>query len=171
MAGTYLLLIMVLLAARIPALERVAGQDRMIRWHRRLSSAPLVLLGAHVVLTTLGFAQADRHGFFGEAGTLIMTMGWIFAAVVSYAMLVAIAGVSIRAVRRRMNYDTWWIIHLYTYLALAFSVPPRFRRHTVRRPFLRQSCLDRPLASHGRRGHRLTAWDCQLFEASATAYE
>jgi predicted ferric reductase len=123
MAGTYLLLIMVLLAARIPALERVLGQDRMLRWHRRLSSAPLLLLGLHGVLTTLGYAGAARTGFWSEAGSLITTMSWILAAVVSYAMLVAIAGVSIRAVRRRFSYDTWWVIHLYTYLALAFSVP------------------------------------------------
>ena len=123
MAGTYLLLIMVLLAARIPALERVMGQDRLIRLHRRLSSAPLLLLSAHAVLTTLGYAQAGHIGFWSGAGSLIMTMTWIFAAVVSYVMMMAIAGVSIRAVRRRLSYDTWWVIHLYTYLALAFSVP------------------------------------------------
>jgi len=123
MAGTYLLLIMVLLAARIPSLERAIGQDRLIRWHRWLSPAPLVLLGAHTVLTTLGFAQADRLTFLGEAGTLIVTMEWILAALVAYLMLVAIAVVSIRAVRCRFSYDTWWVIHLYTYLALAFSVP------------------------------------------------
>ncbi|MCU4186820.1 ferric reductase-like transmembrane domain-containing protein [Acidiferrimicrobium sp. IK] len=123
MAGTYLLLIMVLLAARLPALEAALGQDRLIRWHRRTSSAPLLLLGAHGVLTTLGYAQAGRLGFWNEAGSLITTMGWIFASVVAYAMIVGIAGISIRAVRRRVDYDTWWVIHLYTYLALAFSVP------------------------------------------------
>lgn len=123
MSGTYLLLVMVLLAARIPVLERVIGQDRLIRWHRRMSSAPLLLLSAHAVLTTLGYAQAGHAGLLGEAGSLISTMGWIFAAVVSYVMIVAIAGVSIRAVRKRFSYDTWWVIHLYTYLALAFSLP------------------------------------------------
>jgi predicted ferric reductase len=123
MGGTYLLLIMVLLAGRIPALERVLGQDSLIRWHRRLSSAPLLLLTAHAFLTVLGDAEAGRLGFWSEAGSLTTTMSWIFAAVVSYLMFVAIAGVSIRAVRRRLNYDTWWVIHLYTYLALAFSVP------------------------------------------------
>jgi ferredoxin-NADP reductase len=123
MAGTYLLLVMVLLAGRIPAVEKTLGQDRLIRWHRRLSSAPLILLGAHAVLTTLGDAQSGHVGFWSESGSLIMTMSWIFAALVAYGMLVVIAGLSIRAVRRRVNHDTWWVIHLYTYLALAFSVP------------------------------------------------
>ena len=123
MAGTYLLLIMVLLAARIPALENALGQDRLIRWHRLLSSAPLVLLGAHAVFTTLGFAQSAHTGFWAESGSLITTMVWIFAAVVSYAMFVVIAGLSIRVARRRFSYDSWWVLHLYTYLALAFSVP------------------------------------------------
>ncbi len=123
MAGTYLLLVMVLLASRLPILERVVGQDRLIRWHRRLSSAPLLLLGLHGVLTILGYAQASHIGFFSEAGSLITTMSWILASVVAYVMFVAIAAASIRAARRRLNYDTWWVIHLYTYLALSFSVP------------------------------------------------
>lgn len=123
MAGTYLLLIMVLLAARIPALEDALGQERLIRWHRLLSSAPLVLLGAHAVFTTLGYAQSSGKGFWAETGSLTTTMAWIFASVVAYAMLVGIALVSVRLVRRRLNYDSWWVVHLYTYLALAFSVP------------------------------------------------
>ncbi|HEX4865069.1 MAG TPA: ferredoxin reductase family protein [Acidimicrobiales bacterium] len=123
MAGTYLLLIMVLLAARIPGLENALGQDRLIRWHRLLSSAPLVLLGAHVVFTTLGYAQSAHQGLWAESVSLTTTMKWIFASVVAYAMFVVIAGLSIRVARRRFSYDSWWIIHLYTYLALAFSVP------------------------------------------------
>ena len=123
MAGTYLLLVMVLLAGRIPALETALGQDRLLLWHRRLSSAPLLLIGAHGVLSTLGYAQASRIGFLAGVGSLITTMAFIFASIVGYLMLVGIAVLSIRAARRRFSYDTWWVIHLYTYLALAFSVP------------------------------------------------
>ena len=123
MAGTYLLLIMVLLAARIPALEEALGQERLIRWHRWFSSAPLALIGAHLVFTTLGYAQSAHTGFWAESVSLTTTMKWIFASVVAYAMLLGIAGVSIRVARRRFSYHSWWVIHLYTYLALAFSVP------------------------------------------------
>ena len=121
--GTYLLLVMVLLAGRIAGLERALGQDRLLRWHRRLAPYPLLLLGAHAALTTLGYAQADRLGLLDQAGSLITGTDWIFASVVAYVMLAVIAGLSIRAVRRRLDYNAWWVMHLYTYLALAFSVP------------------------------------------------
>jgi ferredoxin-NADP reductase len=151
MAGTFLLLVMVLLVGRIPAVERVLGQDRLIWLHRRLSAAPLVLLGAHAVLTTLGDAQSVRSGFWAETGSLVTSMSWIFGALVAYAMLVVIAGVSIRAVRRRFSYDAWWVIHLYTYLALAFSVPHQIVHGTdfVGHPLLQGSWLALWLATAG----------------------
>jgi hypothetical protein len=45
--GTYLMLIMVVLAARLPWLEQAAGQDQLVRWHRRVSPWALGLLGRH----------------------------------------------------------------------------------------------------------------------------
>ena len=44
MTGTYLALIMVLLVSRIPAIERVAGQDGLVRLHRALAPWPICLL-------------------------------------------------------------------------------------------------------------------------------
>ena len=44
LSGAYLLLVMVLLMARIPALERAVGQDRLARWHRRIGPWPVVLI-------------------------------------------------------------------------------------------------------------------------------
>jgi hypothetical protein len=56
--GTYLMLIMVLLVSRLPWLERAAGQDQLVRWHRQVSPWALGLIAAHVVLITVGYAQA-----------------------------------------------------------------------------------------------------------------
>ena len=62
LAGTYLALVMVLLVSRVPVVERVLGQDGLLRWHRRLAPWPISLIAAHVVLLTLAYAQAARQG-------------------------------------------------------------------------------------------------------------
>ena len=40
-----------------------------------------------------------------------------------FALLVMAAVTSVRIARRRMRYETWWLVHLYTYfgLTLAFA--------------------------------------------------
>jgi ferredoxin-NADP reductase len=45
----------------------------------------------------------------------------MLGAIVSLALLIFIAGLSIRAARRRMSHEMWWQVHLLTYLALALS--------------------------------------------------
>ena len=68
MVGTYLALIMVLLVSRIPFVERVAGQDGLVRLHRTVAPWPISLLAAHAVFLTLGYAAAARTGAWHEAG-------------------------------------------------------------------------------------------------------
>src|SRR4051794_23253544 len=45
--AAYAMVIAVLLVARVPPLERAIGQDRLVRWHRKLGPWPLYLLVAH----------------------------------------------------------------------------------------------------------------------------
>ncbi len=70
LVGTYLALVMVLLVSRIPAVERVLGQDGLLRWHRRLAPWPISLITAHAVLITVGYAEAAKTGAWHEAGRL-----------------------------------------------------------------------------------------------------
>jgi predicted ferric reductase len=121
LTGTYLILIMVLLMARLPWLERSVGQDQLIRWHRRLSPWAIGLIIAHVVLITLGYAAAARSSLLGEAWVLIRSYPDILAAVAGFGLLLLAGITSYRAVRRRLRYETWWVIHLYLYLGLALA--------------------------------------------------
>jgi predicted ferric reductase len=120
-AGAYLMLIMVLLVARLPWLERAAGQDRLVRWHRRAAGWALGLITAHVTLITLGYAQAARSGPWHEAWALIRSYPDMLAAFAGFSLL-ALAGItSYRIVRQRLRYETWWVVHLYLYLGLALA--------------------------------------------------
>jgi predicted ferric reductase len=121
LTGTYLLLIMLLLIARIPVIERTVGQDRLLRWHRRLGQWPIYLLTAHALLITLGYAEQAKTGVWHEFTILVGSYADVLMAIVAYGLLVTAAVTSIRAARRRIRYETWWAIHLYVYLALALA--------------------------------------------------
>jgi predicted ferric reductase len=119
--GTYLMLVMLVLIARIPWLERAVGQHRLLTWHRRIGPWPVVLIAAHVVLITLGYAALARTGALHQFWVFLSTYPNLLAAAVGFALLVMAASTSIKIARRRMKYESWWVVHLYFYLALALA--------------------------------------------------
>jgi predicted ferric reductase len=121
LTGAYLMLIMVVLIARLPWLERSAGQDRLIRWHRRVAPWAFGLITAHVVLITLGYAQAASTGVLRQLWVFITSYPDLLAAMVGFGLLVMAGLTSIKMARRRLRYETWWVVHLYTYLGLALA--------------------------------------------------
>jgi lysylphosphatidylglycerol synthetase-like protein (DUF2156 family) len=68
-----------------------------------------------------GLATADR--LLHQLSQLLWTYPGVLAATVAAVLLVAAGVTSYRIARRRLAYETWWAVHLYTYLALflAFS--------------------------------------------------
>ncbi len=121
MIGTYLALLMVLLVSRIPAIERVLGQDGLLRWHRRLAPWPISLLVAHAVFITVGYAQAARAGLGREIGVLLTSYPDVLLATIGLGLMCAAGAISLHAIRSRLRRETWWTVHLYMYLALALS--------------------------------------------------
>src|ERR1019366_6486640 len=87
-SGAYLMLVMVVLIARLPWLERSMGQDRLVRWHRRIAPWALRLIGAHVVLITLGYAQLAKIGPLHQFWEFLTTYPDVLAAAVGLGLLV-----------------------------------------------------------------------------------
>lgn len=121
LTGAYLMLVMLLLVARIPVIERAAGQDRMVKWHRNLGQWPVYLICLHVVLITVGYAQSDHIGVINQFDQFIESYPDVLGATVSLGLILTASVLSIRSARRRMRYETWWTVHLYLYLALALA--------------------------------------------------
>ena len=120
-SGAYFMLIMVLLIARVGWLERAVGQDRLVRWHRRVAPWALGLITAHVVLITFGYAQSSQTGALRQFWVFLSSYPDILAATAGFGLLVMVAVTSVRIARKRLKYETWWVVHLYTYLALALA--------------------------------------------------
>jgi predicted ferric reductase len=119
--GAYVSLVELLLLARLPALERLAGFDRLTVWHRRNGIAVLVLLLAHTALIIAGYTVGDRIDLPAEVARLISGYPGVITAVAGMVLLVAVTLTSIAVARRRLRYETWYFVHLYAYLAIALA--------------------------------------------------
>jgi len=121
MVGTYLCLMLLLLVARIPWIEREVGQDRLVALHRTVAPYSLFLIVGHVVLTTLSYAQAEEHSVLGQLWALVTKSAWMMPAAAAFVLMMGLGVISYRKIRRRMKYETWWVAHLYFYLAVALA--------------------------------------------------
>jgi predicted ferric reductase len=112
---------MVVLVARLPQLERTLGQDRLVRAHRKIGPWAVLLITAHVVLITMGYAASSSTGAMHQFWVFMTTYPDMLAAAAGFALLIMSAITSIRYARSKLRYETWWTVHLYFYLALALS--------------------------------------------------
>ncbi|WP_217547120.1 ferric reductase-like transmembrane domain-containing protein [Streptomyces sp. GbtcB6] len=121
--GALVMAFQLVLVARLPWLDRRIGMDRLTSWHRWTGFALLWTLLAHAVFISFGYADGAGVGPVSELVDLAETTEGVLRAVVAFGIIVVVGAVSARYARRRLAYETWHFVHLYTYVAvvLAFS--------------------------------------------------
>ncbi|MGI5141304.1 MULTISPECIES: ferredoxin reductase family protein [unclassified Streptomyces] len=120
----YLMALVVLQMARVPALERRVGSDRVARWHAMTGRYTICLVLAHLFLTMWGYAlQAGRSlgGIVQQTIDSINQLPDVGLAAIGTGLLVLIGLISIGPIRRRISYDLWYHVHLLTYAATYLS--------------------------------------------------
>lgn len=126
LAGMDLVLLMLLLAARIPLIDRTFGHDRALEFHRKLGKPSLYLLLAHGLLIATGYGMAEGLDPISESIALWVLVPDMWLAFVSMALFIAVVVTSLVAVRRRFPYEFWYAVHLLTYAAVGTSLPHQF---------------------------------------------
>jgi predicted ferric reductase len=121
LTGTYFAIVGIFLVSRIPWVERGVGHDRLVTWHRKLGPWSLYLIGAHVFLIVLSFAGQDSVPLAVELWRMLNTFDWMWLALAGFILMVVAGVTSYKKARAKMSYETWWIIHIYTYFAIAAS--------------------------------------------------
>jgi predicted ferric reductase len=122
----YAVVVLLLLMARVPYLEHRVGTDRLARWHAMGGRYTVSLAVVHTLLIIWGYSVAVHAGLVSETGTLLTSYPDVLMATVAVFLLVGVGITSARAARRRMSYETWHFIHLYTYLAIALAFSHQF---------------------------------------------
>ncbi|MFF2956599.1 ferric reductase-like transmembrane domain-containing protein [Kitasatospora sp. NPDC057965] len=113
--------VLLLLVARLPPLERGIGADRLTRWHARGGRWLVALVSAHVLTVVWGYALTDGRGLIGEGVEIVLHFPEMLKATAATLLMLGTGAVSARAARRRLSYETWYYLHLATYLAVALA--------------------------------------------------
>jgi predicted ferric reductase len=107
--------------SRSPWLDQLFGMDRLAWAHRWLGFATVWLIAAHGVFTIVGYALNDARGILDETVTILTTFDWVLPATLGFGLFLAIGVSSVRAARRRLSYEAWFLIHLLAYAAIALG--------------------------------------------------
>lgn len=116
-----LLLLMLVLSARIPWVDRAFGQDAAIRLHHRLGKPAVYLILGHGVLLTVGYSLRDGLSLWQQ--TLSPYSGTDMLLALLGTCLLVVVVVTSHVVRRRLAYEVWHVIHLVSYAAVLVAVP------------------------------------------------
>ncbi|MGW1614050.1 ferredoxin reductase family protein [Streptomyces sp. NPDC002285] len=125
-----LMLFQLLLVARLPWLDRRIGMDRLTVWHRWVGFTLLWTVLTHATLVVLGYATLDDASmgktFVALSGVPASLLGMLAAAII-----VVIAVISTRGLRRRLQYEVWHGLHLLLYVALGLAFVHQLQETTT----------------------------------------
>ena len=119
LTGSYFAIVGIFFVARIPAVDRGVGHDRLVAWHRKLGPWSLYLILIHVLFIVLSFAGQDQIPLYKEMWNFLTKFPWMWPALAGFILMMAAGVTSYKKARAKMSYETWWIIHIYTYVAIA----------------------------------------------------
>jgi predicted ferric reductase len=101
--GTDLILVMIVLAARLPLIDRAVGNDR----------AMSLLVGYGMTSNLNPIAEIVPMWALGDMPLAFLGLG----------LLVSVVVTSVVAVRRRFRYEFWHLVHLLSYIAVLVALP------------------------------------------------
>ena len=129
--ATYMVLTQFFLMGRFPNLERLWGLDGLSRFHQKNGRWSLLFLLLHPVLLTLGTAQISQLGLLGQFKDFTFNYPYVLWAVIGIGLFFAVILFSYSVVRLRLQYETWFSVHLLAYGAVFFSFWHQFESGTL----------------------------------------
>ena len=132
--GEYFLLVMIIFIGRIRFIEKLWGFDKLNKLHRWTGYSILTLFLSHVILVTLGNAIAGGVSFISQLGDFLANKNGVLNAFEALVVFVFVILISISIVRKKLRYETWYFVHLLTYLAIGLAFTHQLNTGDLRNP-------------------------------------
>ncbi|MEO6944697.1 MAG: ferric reductase-like transmembrane domain-containing protein [Lacisediminihabitans sp.] len=126
LVGTNLLLIQLVLASRLPAIDRAFGHDHALLTHEHMSKPVFYLIFGHVLFLWVGYALTTHVNVVAEIGVMFSTLPDMKIAYLGFGLLAAVVVTSVVIVRRKLAYEFWHAVHFLAYAAVLAALPHQF---------------------------------------------
>jgi predicted ferric reductase len=111
------LLVEIVLVARIHWIEEWYGNDKMVALHRWLGSSIMVFFMAHVILITVAYGIRSGTPFMAQLFAIVDMWADLRNATIGTLLFCVVGVTSVKIIRARMQYESWYLIHLLTYVS------------------------------------------------------
>ena len=121
LAGLFLeffILTQLVLMGRVVFIEQLFGHDRLNRLHRWNGYFLSLFLVSHPILLIIGYAKQNHVGLIEQFLNFLKHYEDVLNALIGACLLVLVILTSL-LIRKRARYETWYFIHLLTYVAIA----------------------------------------------------
>jgi predicted ferric reductase len=115
----FMIVIQVLMISRLPHIEQAFGFDKLNRVHRLIGQWLIVFIVAHPLFLTIGNATANEFSLLDQFASFLAEWEDVFLAFIGASLFIYIAGISYAIVRKKLRYELWYYLHLFTYVAMA----------------------------------------------------
>lgn len=126
LVGTALMLIMLVLTAKAPWVDAAIGQDNATLAHKKLGKPALYLILGHFAASLISFAISDGRNILAELWSLITGVEDMLTATISVLAMILVVVSSLKFARKRVKYETWFVVHLLSYVSVAAAIPHIF---------------------------------------------
>lgn len=116
--AVFSVLFQLLLIGRIKWIERAFGLDKLARIHKWNGYTALTLMVLHVTTIIRTYSIINKLSFASQFINFITTSPYLLSAFIGFLLFFTIVALSLTIVWRKLKYETWYYIHLLTYLAI-----------------------------------------------------
>jgi predicted ferric reductase len=119
--AVYAVLMQFVMRGRAIWVEEVFGLNNLYTAHRLNGYLVIILIYLHMTLMIISYSMIGKTDFISQIVDLFLHYDDVWQAMIAVILFTVIVGISIYIVRKRLKYETWYYVHLLTYLAVLLA--------------------------------------------------
>lgn len=119
--AVYFVLLQFMLMGRAVWVERTFGLDKLARIHRLNGYLSILFILIHPLLIIFSYSMSGKLNFLEQFGDFLWNYEDVLSATIAAIIFLAVVFFSIYIVRKHLRYETWYYVHVLTYLAVLLA--------------------------------------------------